>query len=52
MATRMSLRHLRRRNCPPRLCAWPDEYIRVKMKMFNDVVYNQFAHVNGSLPSR
>jgi hypothetical protein len=25
---------------------WRDEYIRVKMKMFNDVVYNQFAHLN------
>jgi len=25
---------------------WRDEYVRVKMKMFNDVVYNQFAHLN------
>jgi len=29
---------------------WHDEYIRVKMKMFNDVVYNQFAHLNGPKP--
>jgi hypothetical protein len=25
---------------------WRDEYVRVKMRMFNDVVYNQFAHLN------
>ncbi len=25
---------------------WRDEYIRVKMRMFNDVVYNQFAHLS------
>jgi hypothetical protein len=26
---------------------WHDEYVKVKMRMFNDVVYNQFAHLNG-----
>jgi len=25
---------------------WHDEYIRVKMKMFQDVVYRQFGHLN------
>ncbi len=29
---------------------WHDEYIRVKMGMFNDVVYNQYRHLNGPLP--
>jgi len=29
---------------------WHDEYLRVKLKMFNDVVHNQFAHLNGPNP--
>jgi hypothetical protein len=31
---------------------WHDEYVRVKMRMFNDVVYNQFAHLNGPAPKK
>ncbi len=31
---------------------WHDEYVRVKMRMFNDVVYNQFAHLNGTAPKK
>jgi len=32
------------------LSARRDEYVRVKMKMFSDVVYNQFAYLNGPPP--
>ena len=31
---------------------WRDEYIRVKMKMFNDVVHNQFAPLNALAPEK
>ncbi len=32
------------------LTYWHDEYVAVKMRMFNDVVYNQFKNLNGSKP--
>jgi len=31
---------------------WHNEYVNVKMRMFHDVVYNQFAHLNGPLPKK
>ena len=31
---------------------WHDAYVKVKMRMFNDVVYKQFAHLNGSVPKK
>jgi len=31
---------------------WHDEYVRVKMRMFNDVVHSQFAHLNGTTPQK
>ncbi len=30
---------------------WHNEYVAMKMRMFNDVVYNQFKHLNGSVPA-
>jgi hypothetical protein len=29
---------------------WHDEYVALKMRMFRDVVYNQFRHLNGPPP--
>lgn len=34
----------------PMLDYWHSEYVRVKMRMFNDVVYNQFGYLNGLRP--
>ncbi|MHC4733827.1 MAG: hypothetical protein ACYTDW_05120 [Planctomycetota bacterium] len=31
---------------------WHNEYVKVKMRMFQDVVYNQFAHLNGPVPKK
>jgi len=31
---------------------WHNEYVNVKMRMFNDIVYNQFAHLNGPAPKK
>jgi hypothetical protein len=30
---------------------WRREYVALKMRMFNDVVYNQFGHLNGPRPA-
>ncbi len=29
---------------------WHDAYVKTKMRMFHDVVYNQFGHLNGPMP--
>ncbi len=31
---------------------WHDQYVAMKMRMFNDVVYNQFGHLNGPKPKK
>jgi hypothetical protein len=31
---------------------WRREYLALKMRMFNDVVYNQFRYLNGSAPAK
>ncbi len=35
---------------PEMLDYWHREYVAHKMRMFNDVVYNQFGHLNGPKP--
>ncbi len=36
---------------PEMLNYWHDAYVNAKKRMFNDVVYNQFKHLNGSKPN-
>ena len=31
---------------------WHNEYVSMKMRMFNDVVYNQFGHLNSPAPKK
>ncbi len=31
---------------------WQNEYVALKMRMFHDVVYNQFRHLNGPPPEK
>ncbi len=35
---------------PEMLDYWHREYVTLKMRIFNDVVYNQFGHLNGPKP--
>ncbi len=37
---------------PEMLDYWHREYVAMKMRMFNDVVYNQFKHLNGDRPPK
>jgi hypothetical protein len=37
---------------PEMLDYWHREYVAMKMRMFNDVVHNQFRHLNGPMPDR